>query len=318
MSSHTHSGSCFSQNLSLRDDPTKTLEIRQNFLRDIRGRFRRVAGAIRRTIGYENDAFGLAQNKIDGTDAYDFPTDYQKIQAFMDDVKGWIDDEILEPANFSELRDGQHWTSEYVRNAYLVSRNTTVGRLFQEGVSADNPPDSELLKTRTSIKTLRDLYSRTFENLRDITDDMAGVIREELTKGFAQGENPKKMAKRITDEVKGIQRTRAETLARTETINAATQGTLDQIEESGVDIVSHGEWTTAADEDVCSFCRRVGFENFTVDELRANHAVRFRGQIYRLAPPSHPNGRCVITPTVGLDPDDLAPLEERVPGEIIS
>jgi len=315
--SSQHAG-CYARNLSLRNDPTKTLEVRQNFLQDIRGRFRRVNGAIRRTIGYENDAFGLAQNKIDGTEAYDFPTDRGKIQAFIRDLKEWINGEILEPENFSGLREGQHWTSEYVRNAYLVSRNVAIGRLMQEGVSVDNPPNSELLQTRTSIKTLRDLYSRTYQNLENITSDMASVIREELTEGFAKGENPKKMAKRITDEVKGIQRTRAETLARTETINAATQGTLDSYEQAGVDGVMHGEWMHSFDERVCPFCRRLGGEKFTTSEFRANHAVRFRGQVYRLAPPSHPNGRCSITPAIGLDPDSLAPLEDRVPGQLLS
>lgn len=315
--SSQHAG-CYAHNLSLRNDPTKTLEIRQNFLQDIRGRFRRVSGVVRRTVGYENDAFGLAQNKIDAPEAYDFPTDRGKIQAFIEDLKEWINGEILEPANFAELREGRHWTSEYVRSSYLVARNVAIGRLMQEGVSVENLPNNELLQTRTSIKTLRDLYTRTYENLKDITDDMAGVIREELTKGFAQGENPKKIARRLSDEIKTMQRTRAETLARTETINAATNGTFDEYEKAGVDVVSHGEWQTAMDNDVCAFCRRLSGEQFTISEFRANHPVRFRGQLYRLNFPAHPNGRCVPTPVIGLDPDSLAPLEERVPGELLT
>jgi len=305
-------------NVTQRTDPTKTLEVRQNFLQDIRGRFRRVSGVIRRTVGYENDAFDLAGNKIDAPEAYDFPTDRQKIQAFIDDLKEWINSEILEPANMAELREGRHWTSEYVRNAYVMSAKATKGRLMQEGLSVDNPPASELLTIRTSVKTLRDLYTRTYENLKDITDDMAGTIRQELTRGFAEGENPKKIARRLTDELKDLQRTRAETLARTETINAATQATLDEYEKVDVDVVSHGEWQTAADSRVCPFCRRVGGEVFTLSEFRANHAIEFRGQVYRLAPPSHVNGRCAVLPSIGTDSDDLAPLEERVPGELIT
>lgn len=318
MSTHAHNG-CLATNLSLRDDPTKTLEQRQNFLEDIRGRFMRVSGVIRRTIGYENDAFDLSENdKLDATEAYNYPTDRGKIQAFIEDLKKWIEGEILEPANFTELREGDHWTSSYITNSYVIARNVAVGRLKQEGVSASAWTADELTQTRSSLKSLRDLYSRTYENLADINSEMAGVIREELTRGFAEGRNPKAMADSITKRLKSIQRQRAEVLARTETINAATQATLDEYERAGVEGAMHGRWLHSFDEDVCPFCRRLGGEAFTVSELRANHAVEFRGQIYRLAPPSHPNGRCSLSPAVGLDTDSLEPLSERVPGELLT
>lgn len=309
---------CTAHNLSQRNDPSKTLELRQRFLQDIRGRFRRVSGVIRRTVGYENDAFGLAENeKIDGTEAYDFPTDRQQIDEFIRDLKEWVQEGILEPANFSEVREGEHWTGEYIRNAYVIGSNVATGRLYQEGVSMENPPDAELLNRPVSVKTLRDLYARTYENLKDITDDMADTIRQEVTQGFAEGENPRKIARRLTDEVKGIQRNRAETLARTEVINAHAEASFDTYERAGVDVVGHGEWQTAGDTDVCPFCRRLGGEVFRISEWRGNHTVVFRGQTYRLGFPAHPNGRCSPLPVIG-DVDDLAPLRERVPGQLVT
>jgi len=317
MSSHTHNNACYATNLTLENDPTRTLEVRQNFLQDIRGRFRRVNGAIRRTVGYENDAFGLAQNKVDSGGPYNFESDKQKTDAFISDLKEWINDEILEPSGFTELRNGEHWTSEYVSQAYLIGRNVAVNRLRQEGLSQDDWTLEELTQTRTSLQSLRQLYTRTYENLRDITEDMADDIRRELTEGFSQGENPKKIAKRLTDTVKGIQRNRAETLARTEVINTATDATLDQYESAGVDTVGHGDWQTAMDTDVCPFCRRMSGERFKISEVRGNQAVLFRGQTYRLGFPSHPNGRCVPTPVVGFD-GELSPLSERVPGTLVN
>lgn len=315
MSTHEHNSSaCYATNLTLRNDPTRTLEVRQNFLRDIRGRFRRVNGVLRRALGPENNVLAI---NLDPPEAFDFPTDREKIQGFMDWLKAILEDEVLEPANFSELRDGQHWTNEYVRNAYLIGRNVAIGRLLQEGISVENPPNPELLQTRTSVKTLRDLYSRTYENLEDITDEMAGTIRQELTEGFAQGESPTKIAKRITDNVKTIQRTRAETLARTEVINAATDASFDEYEKAGVDTVSHGEWQTAMDTDVCAFCRRLGGERFRISEFRGSHTVLFRGQVYRLGFPAHPNGRCVPTPVIGFS-GELEPLADRVPGRLVT
>jgi SPP1 gp7 family putative phage head morphogenesis protein len=167
------------------------------------------------------------------------------------------------------------------------------------------------------VKTLRDLYERTYQNLRGITDDMADIIRTELTEGFAAGENPRKIADRLTDKVSNLQKTRAETLARTEVINAHSEATLDEYENAGVDVVGHGDWQATQDTRTCPFCRRISGERFTLDELRGDTAVEFRGQVYRLSPPSHPNGRCAILPAVGFD-GDLPPLSERVPGEIVS
>jgi len=256
-------------------------------------------------------------NKIEAPDPYDFPTDREKLNAFIEDLKQWLRDEILEPANFSELRQGEHWTGEYVSNAYVIGRNVAVRRLRQEGISADEWALEELTQTRTSLESLRQLYSRTYENLRDITEDTADVIREELTKGFAQGESPTKIARRITKEVKTIQRTRAETLARTEVINTATDATLDEYQTQGVDTVGHGEWMTAMDTDVCPFCRRLSGEKFRISEVRGDTAVLFRGQTYRLGFPAHPNGRCVPTPVIGFT-GELEPLEDRVPGQIVT
>jgi len=317
MSSHQHKSGCYATNLSLRNDPTKTLEVRNNFAQDMRGRFRRVKGAIGRTIGYENDAFGLAQNKIDSGGPYDFPTDKGKIDAFIRDLKSWLQGEILETATQTELREGQHWTSEYIRNSYLIGRNVAIGRLKQKGASVENLPNQELIQTRTSIKTLRDLYTRAYENLKDITDDTADVIREELTKGFAQGENPKKLAKRITDRTGEIQHTRAETLTQTETINAATDASFDEYRKAGVDTVGHGEWLTSMDESVCPFCRRLSGKRFKISEMDGSKLVIFRGQEYRLGFPAHPRGRCCPTPVVGFS-GELPTLGERVPGRIVA
>jgi len=307
---------CYAENVTVETDPTHTLEVRENFAQDIRGRFRRVRGLIRRTAGYENDAFGIAQQAED-TGAYDFPTRREQINAFIEDLKTWIGAEILEPATFSQLRQGEHWTSEYVRAAYYIGHQGAVGRLNQEGVSAQVIQPDDLLSRPMRVKTLRDLYERTYQNLRGITDDMADIIRTELTEGFAAGENPRKIADRLTDKVSNLQKTRAETLARTEVINAHSEATLDEYENAGVDVVGHGDWQATQDTRTCPFCRRISGERFTLDELRGDTAVEFRGQVYRLSPPSHPNGRCAILPAVGFD-GDLPPLSERVPGEIVS
>jgi len=321
-------------NTSLRNDPSKTLPIRRQFVRDIAQRIRNIRGVVRTTVGYENDAFGLVENDnpLEPIEAYDFPTDGAKINAFIEDLKRWIRQRLIDPPPpgvMSQLRrastvaelqaaidEFSHWTKDYITRAYIKSSNVAGGRLMQEGVSTSNLGREALLETRTSLRTLAKLYARTFEDLRNIGDDMADMIRQELTKGFAQGQNPQKIATTLTDELQDLQKTRAETLARTEVMNAAGDAALDRYEREGVELVGHGEWLTAMDTDVCPFCRRLSGEIFRIDEFRATRAVQFRGQVFRLDFPAHPNGRCHPTPVIG-DPGELAPLNERVPGQLV-
>jgi SPP1 gp7 family putative phage head morphogenesis protein len=289
--------------------------VEEEFLKEIRRRFRRLRGLVRRTVGYENDAFDLRAN-ADEREAFDFPTDRSKTAAFMRWLRGAIRDEVLEPMPWPDVREGRHWTAQYLRSAFVRGVNQSTGLLFQQGASVENIPDDEITSRPIFASTLRDLYTRTYENLQAISEADAQDIRETLTQGFAEGVNPREMARRLTSEVRTLQRTRAETLARTETINAHSEGTLRNYERAGVDAVSHGEWQATQDDDTCAFCRRLSGAELTIDEMRSG-AVEWRGQVYRLSPPSHPNGRCVILPSIGGSPP-TSPLAERVPGTVLS
>jgi SPP1 gp7 family putative phage head morphogenesis protein len=281
----------------------------------MRRRWRRVRGLIRRTVGYENDALGLRAN-AEEREAFDFPTDRGKVEQFVRWLREVLRDEVLEPLPTEDVREGRHWTSPYIRSAVRRGANQATGLLFQQGASVENIPDDELLTRPIYERTLRQLYTRAFENLQSVTEEAAPQVRETLTQGLAEGWNPREMARELTTEARTIQRTQAETLARTETIHAHSESTLTTYERAGVDVVSHGEWQATQDDDTCAFCRRLSGAALTMDEMRSG-AVEWRGQVYRLSPPSHPNGRCVILPSVGGEAP-TSPLAERVPGTVLS
>ncbi len=329
---------CYNHNitgntLTRGSNPSNVIDIVREWVKDINRRFRRLRGLIRKTVGYENDALHLRNDAVadfiqantqlpvvanadsEPTEAYNFPTDEGKTEAFIRDLREWYNNEVLEPIGDIEIRNGEHWTAEYLRNSYVKASNTAVGRLMQEGVSTTVPETEELLTTKTNLRTLQRLYTRTYEDLRDIREDMADIMRENITKAYAQGWNPKKTAKKLTKEVRSLQRTRAEVIAQTETITAAAESTVDRLEENGVGVASHASWLHSHDTHVCAYCRKLGGINFTLEEMRST-SVQFRGQIYRLMPAAHPRGRCSVSPSIGLGPDDLDPLEERLPAEM--
>jgi hypothetical protein len=288
--------------------------VEEQFLNEIRRRFRRARGLIRRTVGYENDALGLSAN-ADEREAFDFPTDRSKTEAFVRWLDEVLREEVLEPVDRDAVRDGEHWTAAYIRAALIRGVNQSTGLLLQEGASVENIPNEEIVRRPIFAQTLDNLYERAYENLESVTDDAAPQVRETLTTGLAEGWNPKKMARKLTAEVRSIQRTQAETLARTETINAHSEATLRNYERAGVDTVSHGEWSVGG-ANICSFCKRLAGAELTIEEMSTG-AVRWRGQVYRLQPPAHPNGKCVILPAVGGDAP-TSPLAQRVPGTVLS
>jgi SPP1 gp7 family putative phage head morphogenesis protein len=76
--------------------------------------------------------------------------------------------------------------------------------------------------------------------------------------------------------------TRAERIARTETISASSQGAIEGYRESG--IVHKVEFYTARDERTCDYCNEYHQQVFNIDE--------------QMPIPLHPNCRCIYLPVV--------------------
>lgn len=288
-----------------RDDPTQTIEIRRQFLRDVRRRFRELRGRLRSVVGYDRDALGLATNAADEP-PFEFTTTDELTRQFRQWLRDQIRQGILEPAGAQLISDGTHWTATYVRASYERGWQMSTGRLTEAGYQLPNGRVDNPLQLPVAESSLRRLYRRTYSNLQGITDDMADAVREELTRGLAEGVNPRTMADRLTKEVRNIQRTRAEVLARTETINAHSEAALDRFERANVDGVAHGEWLASDDDRTCPVCRHLDGKEFTISEMRTGTfefeapegVPDYHSGTYRLKPPCHPRGRCSVIPTL--------------------
>lgn len=302
-------------NAELSQDPTGTLELRREFIREVERRARNLRGRVRRTVGYETDALHLKRDAPgsqlsanDHDDRFEFVTR----QGLQEQFRRWFDeqleDALLDPVTRAEVLNGSHWTAPYVREAYGRGWKQATGRLMQEGVSVTAEQSiAAVFDLPVAERQLRQLYTRVFENLKGITDDMATAVRQELTRGLAEGVNPRVMARRLNGEVEDLTRTRLRTLARTEVINSHSTATLDRFQDAGVERVVHGEWSTAGDSRVCPICQALEGRVMTVQRMREG-SFQFDAAgddvpdslagSYRLQPPAHPNGRCSIIPVV--------------------
>jgi SPP1 gp7 family putative phage head morphogenesis protein len=116
------------------------------------------------------------------------------------------------------------------------------------------------------------------------------------------------MARRLTKEARTVQRTQAEVLARTETINSYSEATLDRFERAGVGGATvSGEFATADDERVCPICEAIEGTTYGTDEMReatftfeaSESEPDHLGGEYPVKPPVHPQCRCAILPVIG-------------------
>lgn len=288
--------------LAPRGDPTRTLPLANRYAQRLRGQLGHLNAAIRRGVE-ENDIFGLRPidtlQPVPDPPPFRFETDQEKVELFMRWLNEQIDRGILEVVGTEE--------NPFIRSAYSRSVQDADTILNAQGVTVPETDLEAVFNTPVHQRALEGLFTRNFENLTDITDDMAGAIREELTQGFARGINPNEMARNITGRVDAIGKHRATVLARTETINAYSTGTLNRYEDFGVTRVTvRAEFLTAGDDRVCPLCASLEGETVTIDTARngtwefttEDEALAHLEGTYPFSPPVHPQCRCRWIPSV--------------------
>jgi len=291
----------------LSGDPTNTQGIRNRFLKAIRKRFKQLRGQIRDAVSYGNDILHLARDArlVDAEDVEKFPTRQGKTRKFIEWLAERLSEGVLEFLQRDKVRNGEHYTATYIRAAYVKGWENATQRLQNEGVSVDTAED--VFNLGVPQRQVKKLFIRAFTNLESVTKETAPAVRDTLTEGLVEGINPRQMADRLTKEVQDIQRTQAEVLARTETINSYSEATLDRFDRAGVgEATVSGEFSTADDERVCPICESIEGREFSTDAMR-EMTFQFEptesepdslAGTYPVKPPVHPNCRCAILPVV--------------------
>lgn len=271
----------------LRLDPSRTATARNRAAASMRSRLLAV-GRRAATFIDDEDAFGLKGHQpfvFNEPKQFQFQQDPEKIAAFL----AWLQGEIAKGVLESEKPLEDNWLNGFVGSAYKkgVVRAFTEAKpaglakpLFYAGKKAQFLESS--FAAPEAVSKLKLIYTRSYNQLKGITDDMAGKISRVLADGLAHGTGPLKISRNLLDEVEGISRKRAELLARTEIIYAHAEGQLDSLEALGLDNIRLSvEWMTAGNP--CPKCAVYAGQVFTIKEAR--------GLI-----PLHPNCRCAWSP----------------------
>lgn len=294
-----------------RIDPTRTTVLRNAFAKDMKRRFTELCRTILKTV-IENDAFGLDINVFQMTPAakkqFAFPRSQDKIRAFMLWLEEQVNLGILEVDQFQQLGQGieRAWTNKYITDSYkrgVQRARYEVKKAGFEVPSIEQTGGVDMaLTVPVHIDRLGLMYTRTFSDLKGITQTMDSQISRVLSQGLADGDNPRVLARKMIAVINGTNsgelgitdtlgrhipaQRRAEVLARTEVIRAHHQATIQEYKNWGVEGVNVlGEWKTAGDGRVCDECEDLEGQIFTLEEINSKI-------------PLHPQCRCIALPYI--------------------
>lgn len=280
-------------------DPTRTKTLRRRYAQRLRGQLAKLNAVIREGIA-QRDIFSLNQADPRPPNVFRFDSDSRKIDRFME----WLREQEDRGVHTVITRND----NTYIRTTYHRGIDHANRELRKLDVRIDEEAVENIFRRPIHQDAVQNLFTRNFEELQGITSEMNRQISRELSAGFTAGENPRRIASRITDRVDKIGKTRATVLARTEVINAHSTATLNRYERFGVEGVTvRAEVSTAGDRRVCPVCASLEGETFTIDEARSGTWTfnpddpeipdSLKGA-KRFKPPIHPQCRCALIPVV--------------------
>lgn len=311
-------------------DPTRTLTLRNAFVRDMDRRFADLIKVIRQAI-VDQDCFGLNVQTYAALTPplpgqFNFPRTAEKVDAFMLWLRGQVDKGLLETTQFQRIGSSVEsaWTNMYVQDSYKRGIQRARAELRKAGYSV--PPDAALGNVAGTIVSPFNapfhmdrvglMYTRTFSKLQGITAAMDTQISEILAQGLIDGDGAALLARKLTATITGQgaadlgitdslgrhipARRRAQTLARTEIVRAHHAANIQEYKNWGVEGVEViAEFVTAGDDRVCDQCAGYHGNRYTLSE--AEYMI-----------PVHPNCRCIVIPV------DKRDVTGKIIGEEVS
>ncbi|MZH02371.1 MAG: hypothetical protein F3745_02930 [Nitrospinae bacterium] len=277
-------------------DPSRTKTLRLKFEADLVRRFKKLRKDITQSI-IKNDALAIKTNAPLPFRAFQFSTDPNKHEAFMEWLNQQIDLGILEVTR----REGRTvvtrnpWTNLYVRSAYQRGISRARSEMRSQGVVVDefgrgiDGSLSVAFNQPFHLNRVALAFTRTFTELQGVTDSMAQAISRELAQGLADGSNPRVIARNLVKAVDSIGINRAKLIAQTEVIRAHHAANIQEYRAAQIEgVVVIVEFNTAFDDRVCARCARLAGKRYTLDEIEP-------------IIPVHPRCRCFARPLVGDD-----------------
>jgi SPP1 gp7 family putative phage head morphogenesis protein len=257
-----------------RKEPTRVRSTRKRYAQRLRGAWADIRAALRRGL-VENDALGTEALASDPTrNQFDFDTDAQKAEAFTEWLETQTERDILQ-------RFGGE--NQFVAKAYERGVEDAQAELKALEMSQGRA-GATALRLPVHQNQLQSLFARNLNELEGMTNSVATDLRRGLTEGLAAGENPRTIARDLTDVIGRVEdgtptgaMNRATRIARTEIMHSMNSGRAAEWKRAGVQKVGILIADTA-----CPQCQALNAgEPYDIDEAHSLVPAR-----------THPNCRC--------------------------
>lgn len=256
--------------MAISDNPTKTRGIEKAWNREINKRFSEFKKSV---IGEVRALNQLVVNQFD--------VNPDQLRAYMLFFQSELDNLIV-----------GDWQEIYQQRSYQLAIDRSVRELQRQGVSVATqagvgPAPGELTALTQAFaqvsasvfnpvhqEALSFLFTRSFESLSGLSQEMARSVRIILFNGAQQGLGVNELVKQINERI-DVGRSRARTIARTETVQAFQRGSINQanIASEVLDEDVMLRWLTVRDNKVRHlhagwhgqvFSRKEAFRNINI------------------------------------------------------
>jgi len=208
-----------------KQDPTGTDRLERRAMKDFAARMKKVVGAY--ITALERFPATLAVNA-----SYEYQLDPLLLNMTLNDASILVDSVLLEGDQ------NNNWFAEtYVEAAVVRGTAQAFANLSQQSATylADRQSLQTLLLSDPYQRRMALVNARVFEEMKGLTAETKRNMARVLTDGIGRGLNPKEVARNLRSQA-GIEKRRANTIARTELTTALRRARWDEADEAKKDL----------------------------------------------------------------------------------
>lgn len=185
-------------------------------------------GRVTRCVKVYRDLLGRIDFVVVNAKTYEFRTLPGVLAAWLAAAETQVDAIMLE-GGLTNL----WFTVQYVEPAYESGTACNRANLAAQSVvyRAARPDLRSVLLSEPYQRRLSLLYAREFEEMKGLSAAIKKDMAQILTAGMATGQGPKEISRQMTQQL-GIEKRRADRIARTEINNAHTNARMDAAQDA--------------------------------------------------------------------------------------
>jgi len=210
---------------SNKQDPTGIDQLERKAMKDFARRIKKVGKFYKDAL--ERFPASLAINA-----RYEYQLDPVLLNMVLNDAS------ILTDAVLVEGNQNNNWfTENYVEVAVVRGTAQTFANLSQQSATylADRQSLQSLLMSEPYQRRMTLVYTRVFEEMKGLSAEVKRNMARVLTEGIGRGLHPSVVAKNLTAQA-GIEKRRANRIARTELTTALRRARWDEADEASRDL----------------------------------------------------------------------------------